>query len=49
MMNNITIITKLNNKIYLGIMEPLLVKDEKPIINIQGNDFLVLYICACII
>ena len=38
-MNNITIMTKLNNKIDLGIMEALLIKEEKHILKIQANHF----------
>ena len=38
-MNNTLIWTKVNNKIDLGIMEVLLIKEEKHIINIQANDF----------
>ena len=39
MKNSIKRITKLNNRIDLGIMEALLIKEEKPIINIQANHF----------
>ena len=38
MMNNFTIITKLNNKIDLVINAVLFIKEEKPIINIQANN-----------
>ena len=39
MKNNIKIITKLNNKIDLGIMKAFLIREEKSIINFQANDF----------
>ena len=39
MMNKIKIITELNNKRDLGIMEALLIKEENTIINIQAYDF----------
>ena len=39
MTNNIKIITKVNNKIDFGILDAILIKEEKTIINIQANDF----------
>lgn len=39
MLENVTVMTKLHNKRDLIIMEALLIKQHKPIINIQTDDF----------
>ena len=36
---NISILERASDKIYLSLLEALLIKQQKPIINIQTDDF----------
>ena len=39
MIPNVTVLAKMSDKMDVAIMEALLIKEHKPVINIQTSDF----------